>query len=203
MGIGQLDWVGLIMFFALSYVPALFGSLGLHLVSVKKYYSGLVRPGFAPRLCVYPVVWFVVYGMLAVGGFLAWQRPDGAPSDALWQGFMSLHIITCFVIGIWAPLFFYEQWPVISFWVLLLGFAIAGTAGGLGAAVTPLALIGYVPLWLWLLLLLAINYAVISLNGLGIFGGGGGSTGADESSPATDGADAPGISRLRAVLTDA
>ena len=90
--------------------PALVGFVGLTLLvgvvdgaltvpAVRTWYLALARPVGTPPNWVFAPVWTVLYAMIAVAAWLAWQRPGHRRALLLW-GWQLL------ANALWTPIFF-------------------------------------------------------------------------------------------------
>jgi translocator protein len=56
--------------------------------AVDGWYAGLVRPSFAPPNIVFPVMWSILYALIASTGYLLWLQRTGADGRAAWWCFV-------------------------------------------------------------------------------------------------------------------
>lgn len=84
------------------------------------WYAGLEKPFFNPPAWIFGPVWTVLYLMMSVAAWLAWQRTGWhARPIALWFGQIALN-------ALWTPLFFGLHWlgiallELAALWVLIL-----------------------------------------------------------------------------------
>lgn len=125
------------------------------------WYETLERPGFAPPNSVFPVVWTVLYAMMAVAVWQFW-RAEGSAGDRklglIWFG------IQLFLNVAWSFVFFWLRSPGYGLIViLLLLVAITATIvifvrSSRGAALLML------PYLLWVCFAASLNFAFWFLN---------------------------------------
>jgi benzodiazapine receptor len=96
----------LLVFLAAVVVTAVVGSL--FSVSAGDEYLALRRPSWAPPAWLFGPVWTVLYGMIALSGWLAWRAGATRAELALFGGQLVLN-------AMWTPLFFGLGWYWIAF----------------------------------------------------------------------------------------
>lgn len=73
---------------------------------ILSWYPGLHQSSLTPPNIVFPVVWFVLYCMIAVAGYALWQKRH-QPQAKLAFVFYVLQVLLNWA---WTPLFFYYHW---------------------------------------------------------------------------------------------
>jgi benzodiazapine receptor len=68
--------MSLVVFFLITAAAASFGAL----FPPGPWYAGLAKPALTPPDWVFPVVWTVLYAMIAIAGWLLWRRRNDAPT---------------------------------------------------------------------------------------------------------------------------
>lgn len=101
----------LFVFVAAVVVTAVVGSL--FSVSAGEEYLGLRRPDWAPPAWLFGPVWTVLYGLIALSGWLAWRR--GAS-----RGELTLFGVQLVLNALWTPLFFGLGWYGVAFAEIVL-----------------------------------------------------------------------------------
>jgi translocator protein len=149
-----LDGLVLLGFLALSGLVASSGIL----FKPGTWYTGLRKPGWTPPNRAFPIVWSILYLMIAVSGWLVWR---GAGWVAGPFALFGLQMVLNFL---WSWLFFGLRKPL---WALadigLLAVAVAATA----LAIAPLsgtAALMLVPYLAWVCVAFALNLSVWWLN---------------------------------------
>lgn len=103
--------LALIGFGAAVAGAALLGSrVGPDRGKTKGWYRRLEKPGFTPPGAVFPVVWPVLYALMAASGYQVWREresPARSRALALWAGQLTLN-------AAWSPLFFGARRPTIA-----------------------------------------------------------------------------------------
>lgn len=129
------------------------------------WYATLVKPSFAPPNAAFPIVWTILYAMMAVAAWLVWRVP-GKEEDKkvalIWFGIQ-------LVIGVlWSAAFFWLHSPLYGFGVILtLIVAIVLTIVYFDKVSRPAALL-LIPYVLWVAFAAGLNFSIWLLNS-GIF----------------------------------
>jgi tryptophan-rich sensory protein len=152
----------LLPFVVASFAALLVAVMGATITDLGPWYQSLAKPGWTPPDPLLPIVWTVVYAFVTVAGVTAWRA---APTSIVSQALIGLFALNAFLNIAWSVLFFRVQRPDWAFYalVVLLLSTVATTfycgrfSKGAGAALTPYAV--------WLMILAALNFAVVELNG--------------------------------------
>ena len=122
------------------------------------WYRGLEKPSWTPPNRAFPIVWSVLYLLIAVSGWLVWREagfliiPFG-----IFLGQMILNFL-------WSMLFFGRRRPDLAFLdITLLGFAIAANILAFWPYSRTAALL-LVPYLAWVFVAGALNLQVWRLN---------------------------------------
>ncbi len=147
------SWGNLSLFFLLCY--AVFGFGGLF--QPGDWYESLNRAPWSPPNIAFPVVWVILYALIAIAG---WQIFAHGSRILKWAWSLQLAFN-----GVWSWLFFGKQWVlaglidlvIIDLLVILLIFQ---------ARRQSLNLIGWLlcPYLLWLLLATSLNTYILLYN---------------------------------------
>lgn len=119
--------LALLVSFALATLAAAIG--GRASIEAGAFYAALVRPAWAPPAWLFGPVWSILYALMAISAWGAWQggRSDGRPVG----GALALYGLQLAVNALWSWLFF--QWHtgagafvgVVVLWLLLLATILA------------------------------------------------------------------------------
>ncbi len=101
----------LFAFIAAVVVTAVVGSL--FSISAGEDYLALRRPTWAPPAGLFGPVWTVLYGLIALSGWLAWRAGSG-------RGELTLFGAQLVLNALWTPLFFGLGWYGAAFAEILL-----------------------------------------------------------------------------------
>lgn len=149
-----LDGLVLLGFLSLSGLVASSGIL----FKPGTWYTGLRKPGWTPPNRAFPIVWSILYLMIAVSGWLVWR-------NAGWvAGPFALFGLQMVLNFLWSWLFFGLRKPL---WALadigLLAVAVAATALAF-APLSGTAALMLVPYLAWVCVAFALNLSVWRLN---------------------------------------
>lgn len=150
------DVLGLVAFVALCFGTAALGNTATAR-SVLEWYPGLRKPPWTPPNWVFGPVWTVLYGMMAVAGWLAW-RDERSRTTTL------VFLLQLLLNGAWSWLFFGLRRPDLALaGVVLLWLAIVATIAAFWK-ISRLAVILFVPYLAWVTFAAYLNLAVVRLN---------------------------------------
>lgn len=146
----------LALFFGLVILAALTGMIfrpGL-------WYAQLRKPSWTPANWVFPVVWSVLYIMIAIAGWLVWSAVGFGPLLWLWFAQLAVNMA-------WSWLFFGEKNIALGFFniVVLLFLILAFVV--LSAIVVPVAAFLFMPYLAWVMLAAALNFSIWRMNSPG------------------------------------
>jgi tryptophan-rich sensory protein len=145
-----------VVFIAVAYLPALFGAQFLP----GPWYEALRKPAWTPPGWIFGPVWTLLYLMIGIAGFLAWEK--GGPGGRFRP--FAIYGLQLLANALWSWLFFGLHRPglaltdLVLLWLLLL-VNIALFAGRSKAAAWLLA-----PYLGWITFAGALNLAVFRLN---------------------------------------
>jgi len=101
----------------IAVFEAISASIGMSTQSaVDGWYAGLVRPSFALPNIVFPVMWTILYALIASAGYLLWLHRTQESGGAAWWGFvlyMAFNWSWSFVFFTWHQLLAGFVWIVI------------------------------------------------------------------------------------------
>jgi tryptophan-rich sensory protein len=148
-------WAGLVAFgLAVAAVAAL-GALAVS--GTQSEYAALERPAWAPPSWLFGPVWTVLYGMIAIAGWLVWRRTGaGAP--------LLPYAVQLVLNAAWTPIFFGAGaygWALVD--IVALWCAVAATVVAFRRVSRPAAWL-LVPYWLWVTYAAALNASIWWLN---------------------------------------
>lgn len=148
-------WWALLAFAAAVTLAAAIGGLGV--AGTAAEYNSLEQPAWAPPSAVFGPVWTVLYAMIAVAGWLAWQRAGFTAPLWLYTAQLALN-------ALWTPLFFGAGRYGLAFAdIAVLWLLIGATAVAFWRVHRPAALL-LLPYWAWVTYAGALNLAIWLLN---------------------------------------
>lgn len=149
----------LIVSIAIAQGAGLIGSLATR-PNLDTWYRELEKPFFTPPDWIFPIVWPILFLLMAVAVWLVWIKPA---SDMRTQAFWAYGIQLALNI-VWSFLFFGLQNPAMALVEInmLLVAILATTAFFL--QVTKLAAYLMVPYILWILFAMMLNASIVFMN---------------------------------------
>ncbi|MCB1454888.1 MAG: tryptophan-rich sensory protein [Nitratireductor sp.] len=122
-----------------------------------EWYLSLKRPSWTPPGWAFPVVWTVLYIMIAISGWMVWERAGWNAAIAVWAVQLAIN-------AAWSWLFFGLRRMDIAFIDVLL--LLASVIGYIVLAwpISQTAAILFMPYALWVATAATLNYSVWQLN---------------------------------------
>ena len=122
-----------------------------------EWYAGLAKPGFVPPNWAFPVVWTILYVMIAVAGWRTFRREPMGKAMLVWAAQMVLNFA-------WTPVMF-TMHQIGAALVVLIGLFVAiVTYIGLEMSRDRLAAALFVPYAAWVAFAGVLNAAIWRLN---------------------------------------
>jgi tryptophan-rich sensory protein len=147
-----------IVFFLLTAAAATLGAI----FTPGEWYAALAKPALTPPDWIFPVVWTVLYAMIAVAGWLLWRHRKADPFGLL-------------IVGLWVlQLALNAAWSWIFFGLHLTGLALLeiavlfGTILGvvlLARKTSRTASLLMTPYLAWVGFAIWLNFGIWRLNG--------------------------------------
>ena len=142
----------LIGFILVCYAVAAFGSL----FAPGDWYQGLNRAPWNPPNLVFPIVWTILYAMIAVAGWLIFAS-DSPGLKLLWATQLLLN-------GIWSWLFFGQHWVGVALVDILLLAAVLLILISRSFKQNQKVVGLLAPYFLWILLATSLNAYIFIYN---------------------------------------
>ena len=102
---------GLLLFFVALVVG---GGLGIGYFTIPgEWYAQLKKPSFTPPGWLFPLVWTVLYGLIAVAGWRVSRADAGGSPVKLWWAQLILNFL-------WPPVFFIGHRTGLAFAVIVI-----------------------------------------------------------------------------------
>lgn len=81
--------------------------------NIPTWYAGLIKPAWTPPNSLFPIVWNILYGMIAVSLWMLWDR---TPPSALRTRALGLFGVQLVLNALWSPVFFawHYVWPALA-----------------------------------------------------------------------------------------
>lgn len=150
----------LILFVGLCYGAAALGGLATA-SSVDGWYQTLRKPSFTPPDLAFPVVWNILYGLIALSAWRIW-RLEERPRARRWALFwfavqLSLNVA-------WSYAFFWQRDPLLGLVTILALDAVLIVLLARFWMLDRIAGTLLLPYILWVGFATALNGAIVSLN---------------------------------------
>lgn len=128
---------------------------------IPTWYASLAKPWWTPPPAVFPIVWTILYILIAVSLWRLWERAPASRRGALAVLLFCAQLI---LNAIWTPVFFglHATQVALAIIVVLLGL-IAATIVVLRRVDRPAALL-LVPYLLWVAYATTLNAGIVVLN---------------------------------------
>lgn len=121
------------------------------------WYEALAKPDWVPPNHVFPPVWIALHLIIAVAGWLIWQRQGAGPALLFWALGLALN-------AAWSPIMFgHHQIGLALLTIVTLLVTIVAFIG-VAWPVSRTAALLYVPYLGWVSFATALNYAILRLN---------------------------------------
>ena len=150
------DLLALIGFFVLCTLAASSGAI----FKPGAWYDGLRKPSWVPPKWAFPVVWTILFIMMAVAGWMVWRQAGLAAGSTAF----ALFLLQLVLNACWSALFFgLRRMDLALIEVAALWAAIAATIAAF-APLSPTAAWLMAPYLLWVTIATALNLAMVRLN---------------------------------------
>jgi benzodiazapine receptor len=150
-----VDIAGLLGFLLLSLAVATLGSMATT-PAIPTWYAQLNKPTWTPPNIAFPIVWPILFGMMALSAWMVWRKGGQL---ALW-----IYALQLTLNAAWSWLFFYLQQPGLAFLeIIVLWLAIAATVVSFSRVSRTAALL-LIPYLAWVSFAATLNFAIWRLN---------------------------------------
>lgn len=127
---------------------------------IVSWYPTLHKSTLTPPDIVFPIVWFILYCMLAVSGYVLWQYHH-QPKAKLALVFYGLQILLNWA---WTPLFFYFHWIGESLFCIMAIIILTLITILITRKTYKLSCVMLIPYFIWLLFAGYLNAVIWILN---------------------------------------
>ncbi len=156
----KIDYKKLIYCFAMTFAAMFIGAY-YNNFGMEKWYHNISQPMATPPDMVFPIVWGVLYALMATSFYLAFTTEDKKTQNqkinGLFLGLLFLHIV-------WTYSFFYMGYIAVAFGVLLVIDFLSYYILMMFWDIKKMAAWLFVPYFLWILFATYLNAAFINLN---------------------------------------
>ena len=151
----KLDWKALLFFLVYTYALAGIGAL----LSGNFDISTLNAPPLAPPAWIFPLVWSILYTLMAIAAYLVFVSNDLDRGPAL-----RLYLLQVAINALWSFFFFRLEWRLFAFFWLLLLIAVVVLTMVAFRKINRTAFRLHIPYLLWLLFAAYLNIGYYLLN---------------------------------------
>jgi benzodiazapine receptor len=132
--------------------------------SMGIWYKTLEKPSWTPESYVFPIVWSILYVMIAISGWLYWNKLSGTFKQKLFDRGMRVYAIQLVLNFAWSFLFFTFKSPWLAFIdICALFIFIFGVMFTFRSKSKPAAML-MIPYMLWVLNALGLNLTIALMN---------------------------------------
>lgn len=148
-----MRFISLFIFFGLVGAAAVTGARYMP----GEWYQSLAKPSWTPPDWLFPIAWTVLYFMIAIAGWLVWQKQGVGPALAVW-------LIGLVLNAAWSYVMFGRHdiglalVNVTALWVSLLAFIVLAWNVDRNASYL------FMPYLVWVSFATALNAAVWQMN---------------------------------------
>lgn len=152
-------YLWLLAFLGLVFVVAVLGSLATQ-HSLDPWYRTLQKPSWTPPSTWFPIVWPLLYTMIAVSGWLVFLSPKSRERSLA----LTYYFLQLIANGLWSFFFFYFQQPRFGLLDIVIMIVLIGITIYKFWPLSKTAswLLG--PYFVWTAYALALNTAIVLLN---------------------------------------
>ena len=136
--------------------------MGATITDLGSWYQMLHQPAWAPPDAAYGIIWTAIYSLNAIAAVAMWRAADRRRQA---EAVIGLFALNGFLNILWSLLFFRLHRPdwaaveAVALWCSVLSLVMCGA---MRSRVAPLLLLPYLA---WVSIALALNVAVVRLNG--------------------------------------
>ena len=105
-----LCWI--ILFEIIAYLMGMISKTG-----IDEWYVGINRSSLTPPNYIFPIVWPILYAMIATAGWYLWSIPNNSLSLSISK---NCFIIQTLLNWAWSPIFFYFHLPNLALMCIVL-----------------------------------------------------------------------------------
>jgi benzodiazapine receptor len=126
------------------------------------WYATLTKPNFTPPNSAFPIVWTILYAMMAVAAWLVWRAPDKKGDKTVGLIWFGIQLV---ISVLWSVAFFALHSPPYGFGVILALIVAIVITIVYFAKVSRTAALLLMPYVLWVAFAAGLNFTIWMLNG--------------------------------------
>ncbi len=144
----------LVLTLGMGYIGSLLGG-----DAATSYSQDIVRPSFSPPAIVFPIVWTILYILMAVSAYIIYRSDSPDKQKAL-----AIYAIQLILNILWTPIFFeLKRYFGAFLWIILLIVWVIIMIKEF-KKINKTAAYLQIPYLLWLIFAAILNFAVFMLN---------------------------------------
>lgn len=156
LNLKKIDWKLLVISLVIVYAVAFAGSVFTSAQTNTSWYDS-IRPEITPPNYVFPIVWNILFFLIAISLYLAWK---GAKKKSDKKEIAWVFGINLFLNLSWSIIFFGLQMTRIAFFELLLLWLSIVAMIYATHKIKPLASYLLIPYWAWVSFAGYLNYLI-------------------------------------------
>ncbi|MEM9468860.1 MAG: TspO/MBR family protein [Pseudomonadota bacterium] len=107
----MLSFLKLVLWIAV-FLAISFGIGQLTAANIESWYALLDKPRFTPPNLAFPIVWSILYALIATTGWFLWQQKELKEEKKIYAVYVALN-------WLWSPVFFGLHQPMLGFfWII-------------------------------------------------------------------------------------
>ena len=127
---------------------------------IPTWYASLAKPSWTPPRIAFPIVWPILYFLMALSVWMFWEAPPSSARTATLGAFG----VQLALNAIWSPIFFGRHDLRSGMIVISLLFAAIGVTVIIGLGVDSTAALLLLPYLAWILFAAALNARILTMN---------------------------------------
>jgi len=135
--------------------------LGGTITDLGPWYEALNKPDWNPPRAVFPIVWTIIFALVAIAGVAAWRA---APNSRMSDTVIGLFALNGFLNVLWSLIFFRLQRPDWAFTELTLLWLSIAALIVYCVRFSRFAALMLLPYLLWVMVAGALNWQITQLN---------------------------------------
>ena len=152
----MIDW-SLVAFVALNFITAMSGGI----FAPGSWYEQLEKPSWQPPKWAFPTVWFVLYMINAIAGWLVWNDTGFSETGSL---AISVYVISLILNAGWSAIFFGMKRMRLALWEAMLLWASVALQMLLFVQINQIAGLILLPYIVWVTVAVWLNRTILKLN---------------------------------------
>ncbi|QZH76762.1 MAG: tryptophan-rich sensory protein [Erythrobacter sp.] len=137
-------------------------TVGGTITDLGPWYEGLAKPDWNPPRAAFPIVWTVIFALVAVAIVSAWRA---SPSTRVSDTLIGLFALNGFLNILWSLLFFRMQRPDWAFFELIALWLSIAVLIAYCWRLSRTASLLLLPYLIWVTIAGALNWQIVQLNG--------------------------------------